>query len=63
MSCQFFFIAAAFAKGNTFFPNLSELKIKESNRLQTMYENLKKCGVDCILKTNSLSINGKKKFL
>ena len=55
------FIAAAFAKGNSFFPNLSELKIKESNRLQTMYENLKKCGVNCILKTNSLSINGKNK--
>ena len=55
------FIAASFAKGNSYFPNLSELKIKESNRLQTMYENLKKCGINCILKTNSLSINGKNK--
>ena len=55
------FIAAAFAKGKTFFPNLSELKIKESNRLQVMYENLKKCGINCILNTNALSINGKNK--
>ena len=46
------FVAASFAKGESFFPNLSELKIKESDRLSAMYLNLKKCGVNCLINKN-----------
>jgi len=52
------FVAASFAKGESFFPNLSELKIKESDRLSAMYLNLKKCGVNCLINKNSLVIKG-----
>ena len=51
------FVAASFAKGESF-PNLSELKIKESDRLSAMYLNLKKCGVNCLINKNSLVIKG-----
>ena len=40
------------------FPNLNELKIKESDRLKAMYINLKKCGVNCSINKNSLIIKG-----
>lgn len=54
------FVVASFAKGRSKFYGLEELTTKESNRLQTMAENLQNLGVDC--KTDyenfSLEING-----
>ena len=51
-------IAAAFAEGSSHFPNLDELKIKESDRLAAMEINLKKVGVSLKRTNNSLTIFG-----
>ena len=51
-------IAASFAKGETIFKNLKELTVKESNRLDLIYQNLKKMGVDCFIKNYDLHIMG-----
>jgi len=51
-------IAASFAKGETIFKDLKELTVKESNRLDLIYQNLKKMGVDCFIKSYDLHIMG-----
>ncbi|MDA1283375.1 MAG: 3-phosphoshikimate 1-carboxyvinyltransferase [Proteobacteria bacterium] len=51
-------IAASFAKGETIFKDLKELTVKESNRLDLIYQNLKKMGVDCFIKNYDLHIIG-----
>ena len=51
-------IAASFAKGETIFKDLKELTVKESNRLDLIYQNLKKMGVDCFIKNYDLRIMG-----
>ena len=62
-------VAASFASGETFFPNLEELRIKESDRLLAMENNLKKIKLIALpsYKTNKpsyhlflISINFKK---
>ena len=51
-------VAAAFADGKSYFPNLDELKIKESDRLAAMEIYLKKVGVSLTRTSNSLTILG-----
>ena len=51
-------VAASFAKGKTFFPSLDELRIKESDRLAVMENNLKKVGVLVKRKNNDITILG-----
>ena len=51
-------IAASFASGETFFPNLEELRIKESDRLLAMESNLKKIGIATKRKNNDMTILG-----
>ena len=51
-------VAASFAKGKTFFPSLDELRIKESDRLAVMENNLKKVGVLLKRKNNDITIMG-----
>lgn len=51
-------IAAAHAKGVTRMCNLSELKVKESNRLLAIYENIIKCGIDAKMGEDDLEIIG-----
>ncbi|MDB4023376.1 3-phosphoshikimate 1-carboxyvinyltransferase [Pelagibacteraceae bacterium] len=51
-------IAASFANGETFFPNLEELRIKESDRLLAMENNLKKIGIKTKRKNNDMTILG-----
>lgn len=51
-------IAASFANGETFFPNLEELRIKESDRLLAMENNLKKTGITTKRKNNNMTILG-----
>ena len=51
-------IAASFAKGETIFKDLKELTVKESNRLDLIYQNLKKIGVDCFINNYDLHIIG-----
>jgi 3-phosphoshikimate 1-carboxyvinyltransferase len=51
-------IAASFAKGETYFPHLDELRIKESDRLAVMENNLKQIGVLLKRKNNDVTIMG-----
>jgi len=51
-------IAASFANSETFFPNLEELKIKESDRLLAMENNLKKIGIKTKRISNDMTILG-----
>ena len=51
-------IAASFADGKTFFPNLEELRIKESDRLLAMENNLKKIGVEAKRVDNDMTVLG-----
>ncbi|MBU6234221.1 MAG: 3-phosphoshikimate 1-carboxyvinyltransferase [Alphaproteobacteria bacterium] len=52
------FVAAACADGETFCDSLDELRVKESDRLKTMAENLTACGVKCEEGEMSLRIFG-----
>ena len=49
-------VAAAFASSPSVFRGLNELRVKESNRLNLILENLKKCGVDCNVEDDDLFI-------
>lgn len=55
-------IAAAFAKGPSFFRGLKELKVKESNRLELIRLNLVNCGCDCEVTNNDLIIKPSKSY-
>ena len=50
-------VAASFASSPSVFHGLGELKVKESNRLELIKVNLLRCGVDCVVKNESLYIN------
>ena len=56
-----FSIIAAFASGNSSFAGANELKYKESNRLNSIYNGLLKCKVKVKKGLNGLSIKGNKK--
>ena len=49
-------IAAAFAKSPSVFRGLGELRVKESDRLELINKNLKRCGVKCEIKKDDLFI-------
>lgn len=51
-------VAAAFADGTTVIKDAEELKIKESNRIQSMEKELKKSGVSVISTNDGLIITG-----
>jgi 3-phosphoshikimate 1-carboxyvinyltransferase len=51
-------VAAANAEGITIMKGLAELKVKESNRLLMIANNLENCGVAVKMKEDSLEING-----
>ena len=53
-----FCILASFAKGNSSFAGGKELKNKESNRIKSLYEGLKKCGIKVKKKSEGLMILG-----
>jgi 3-phosphoshikimate 1-carboxyvinyltransferase len=53
------FVAASCADGETYASGLDELRVKESDRLGTMAENLAACGVTCTEGENSLRIFGR----
>ena len=56
-------IAATQASGVTIMQGLSELRVKESDRLKSIYENLKVCGINTEIKKNDLYIRGSKSIL
>ncbi len=51
-------IAAAFAKGTSRFNGLHELRVKESDRLNTMQQGLVACGVNATIEGDDLIIEG-----
>ena len=51
-------VAAAHAKGTTKMNGLEELKVKESNRLLMIAQNLEKCGVKLKMGDDSLEVEG-----
>jgi len=51
-------IAASVAKGTTKMKGLEELRYKESDRIKSIYENLKKLKINCSVKKNDISITG-----
>lgn len=53
-------ILACFAKGQTVIKDAAELKVKESNRIDVMVDNLKKMGADIIATEDGMIINGGK---
>jgi len=55
-------IAASFAESPSIFRGLSELKVKESNRLELIKLNLLRCGVDCKVTNDDLLIFPKKNY-
>ena len=51
-------VAAAFADGKTVIRDAQELKVKETNRIDAVVTELKKCGVDIEAKPDGMVING-----
>ncbi len=51
-------VAAAFAQGETVMHGLSELRVKESDRLSAILESLQACGVDARAEGDSLYVKG-----
>jgi 3-phosphoshikimate 1-carboxyvinyltransferase len=51
-------VAAAFASGSTRMRGLSELKVKESDRLAAVAAGLKAAGVDCAIEGDDLIVEG-----
>lgn len=51
-------ILASFANGQTIIKDAQELKVKESNRIDVMVENLSKMGVDITATDDGMIING-----
>lgn len=55
-------ILACMAKGQTIIRDASELKVKESNRIDVMVDNLKKMGADITATSDGMIINGGKQL-
>ncbi len=53
-------VLACFAKGQTIIKDAAELKVKESNRIDVMVENLSKMGADITATPDGMIINGGK---
>ncbi len=53
-------VMALFADGETVIKDASELKVKESNRISAVCQELKKCGADIIETDDGMIINGQK---
>lgn len=51
-------VLAAYADGTTIIADATELKVKESNRIDTMVNNLSKMGVDIVGTDDGMIING-----
>jgi 3-phosphoshikimate 1-carboxyvinyltransferase len=52
-------VAASFATGNTYMTDLSELRVKESDRLAAIANGLKRCGVSVDMGEDTLTVHGK----
>tara|TARA_Y100000590_G_scaffold428005_1_gene538860 strand:- start:4761 stop:6023 length:1263 start_codon:yes stop_codon:yes gene_type:complete len=57
-----FCIVACFAKGKSIIRDAKELRFKESDRLQAIYDNLQSMGSNIELNDNTMIINGQKRL-
>ena len=55
-------VAASFANSPSVFRGLDELRVKESDRLELINENLQRCGVNSLINENDLIINPSKNY-
>jgi 3-phosphoshikimate 1-carboxyvinyltransferase len=55
-------VLAALTKGTTVFRHVSRLRIKESDRLEAMYQTLRKFGVDMVIREDDAIIKGRDKL-
>lgn len=55
-------LAASFAEGKTKFEAVAELRVKESDRLQSIAATLNACGKDCRIEGNNLIVSGNNKI-
>ena len=55
-------LAAVFAEGDTIIKDAEELKVKESNRIKTVYEELSKMGAEIKEKEDGMIIKGTRKL-
>jgi len=53
-------VAACLARGNTYIRGIEELRVKETDRIKSMTENLRKMGIDVKIDGESLKIKGSK---
>jgi 3-phosphoshikimate 1-carboxyvinyltransferase len=53
-------IAAAFASGETVIKDVEELRVKESDRITSVVDNLTRCGIECSEFSNGMTIRGGK---
>lgn len=51
-------VMAAFAEGMTIIKNAAELKVKETNRIETVAQNLRRMGADVVETLDGMIING-----
>ena len=56
-------IMAAAAEGTTIIKDAAELKVKETNRIETVVDNLKAMGCDIIATDDGMIIHGGKHFM
>ncbi len=56
-------VAAAFAEGESVMRGLGELRVKESDRLSSVIENLRACGVEARAEGDNLHVRGKSQAL
>ena len=56
-------VMAAFAEGTTVIRDAQELRVKESDRIQVMTENLRKMGADIQATEDGMIIHGGKAFM
>ena len=52
------FVAAAYAQGKTIVTGAEELRVKESDRIQTMADGLQAIGVDALATADGMTIQG-----
>ena len=55
-------VACALSEGVSFFKGISELQFKESNRIKTISDSLKKFGIKVIVKNDSIKIYGNREI-
>ena len=59
MSTPILAVAAAYADGDTRMDGLSELRVKETDRLAAIADGLAACGVEAVIESDALIVKGR----